>query len=87
MPNSKPSIRRIPVANRGEIAARIIRACDAGGIESVIAVRTADQNSLPAKLATRSVCIGPAAARDSYLRPELIVQAALGSECDAVHPG
>ncbi len=80
-------INRILVANRGEIAARIIRACDSQGIESILAVSAADRDSLPARQATRAVCIGPGPARDSYLRPDLIVQAALGAECDAIHPG
>ena len=83
----KKAISRILIANRGEIATRIIHTCNDLGIESVLTVSAADQNSLPAKLATRSICIGPAMARDSYLRPELIIQAALGSECNALHPG
>ena len=80
-------IRRILVANRGEIATRIVRTCESLGIESVLAVSAADRSSLPAKLATRSICIGPSAAHASYLKPNLLVQAALGTECDALHPG
>jgi len=87
MLHKKPSFMRILIANRGEIATRIIRTCNEQGIESVVAVSAADRDSLPAKLATNSVCIGPAAPRDSYLRPELFVQAALGSKCTALHPG
>jgi len=80
-------ISRVLVANRGEIALRIIRACRALGIETVLAVSQADRDSLPARLADRSLCIGPAPAKESYLDGRLIVAAALGSECDAVHPG
>ena len=78
---------RVLIANRGEIAVRVIRACRKLGLESVVAVSAADRDSLAAQLATRAVCIGPAAARDSYLRPELLVTAAKGTGCDAVHPG
>ena len=80
-------IKRVLIANRGEIAVRVIRACRALGLESVVAVSQADLDSLPARMATRSVCIGPAPARDSYLRPELMVMAAKGTGCDAIHPG
>jgi acetyl-CoA carboxylase biotin carboxylase subunit len=81
------SIRRILIANRGEIAARIVRTCNKLGIESVLAASEADRDSLPARLATRTVCIGPAHPSASYLKPELQVQAAIGTGCDAVHPG
>ena len=79
--------RRVFVANRGEIAVRVVRACDRLGIESVVAVSEADRDSLAARLATRAVCIGPARATESYLRPEILVAAALGTGCEAVHPG
>ena len=82
-----PVIQRLFVANRGEIAVRIIRACQRLGIEAVVAVSDVDRNSLAARLATRAVCIGPAAASQSYLRAETLVAAALGSGCQAVHPG
>ena len=82
-----PPFKRVFVANRGEIAVRVIRACDALGIESVAAVSAADRESLAARMATRAVCIGPAAARDSYLRPELLIAAAKGTDCQAIHPG
>ena len=81
------SIRRILIANRGEIAARIARTCRELGIETVLAASEADLDSLPARLATRVVCIGPAHPSASYLRPEVLVQAALGTACDALHPG
>jgi acetyl-CoA carboxylase biotin carboxylase subunit len=79
--------KRILVANRGEIAVRVIRACNQLGIESVVAVSAADRDSLAAKMATRAVCIGPAPASQSYLRAELLVTAASGTGCEAVHPG
>lgn len=81
------TIRRILIANRGEIAVRIIRTAQALGIETVLAVSEADRGSLGAQMATRALCIGPARPADSYLRVETIVQAALGSGCDAIHPG
>ncbi|HUI62506.1 MAG TPA: biotin carboxylase N-terminal domain-containing protein, partial [Steroidobacteraceae bacterium] len=81
------SIRRILIANRGEIAARIIRTCRASGIETVLAASEADRDSVPAHLADRTVCIGPARASESYLKPDTIVQAALGVGAQAIHPG
>jgi len=79
--------RRVFVANRGEIAVRIVRACAKLGIESVVAVSEADRDSLAARLATRAVCIGPARSTSSYLRPEILISAAKGTGCDALHPG
>lgn len=79
--------KRIFVANRGEIAVRIIRACRALGIESVVGFSEADRESLGVRLADRAVCIGPASAAASYLRGETLVTAALGTGCDALHPG
>ena len=81
------SLSRVLVANRGEIAMRVIEACRAHGVESVAAVSAADRDSLPARHADSAVCIGPARASESYLRPDAIVAAALGTGCDAVHPG
>jgi acetyl-CoA carboxylase biotin carboxylase subunit len=75
------------VANRGEIALRIIRACQALEIETVLGASAADTDSAPAKLADRTVCIGPAPAARSYLLPETAVHAALATGCDALHPG
>lgn len=66
---------------------RLIRACEALGIESVAVVSVADRNSLPARAATHNLCIGPAPALKSYMRPELILHAALSTGCDAIHPG
>src|SRR6478609_637855 len=80
-------IRRVLVANRGEIALRVIRSCRRLGLQTVLAVSEPDRDSLPAQLADRVVCIGPGRPGDSYLRIDTIVQAALGTGADAVHPG
>jgi acetyl-CoA carboxylase, biotin carboxylase subunit len=80
-------LRRILVANRGEIAVRIIRACREMGIETVVTVSDADRESLPARLADRAVCIGPPAPLKSYLDIGTIITAALGTGCDGIHPG
>jgi len=81
------AIRRIFIANRGEIAVRIIRTCRELGVETVLGVSEADRDSLGAKLATRVVRIGPARATESYLRVGTVVEAARATGCDAVHPG
>jgi acetyl-CoA carboxylase biotin carboxylase subunit len=81
------TIARVFVANRGEIAVRIVRACRALGLEAVVGVSDVDRDSAAARLADRAVCIGPGRASESYLRPETVVQAALGTGCDAIHPG
>ncbi len=75
------------IANRGEIAARVIRTCKSLGIETVLAASEADMDSLPARLADRAICIGPARPSESYLKVDTIVQAALGVQADAIHPG
>ena len=80
-------LRRVLVANRGEIAVRIIRACRDEGIDAIVAVSEADQDSLAARVATDVVHIGPASPTQSYLRVEQIVAGALLTDCDAVHPG
>jgi acetyl-CoA carboxylase biotin carboxylase subunit len=80
-------ISRVFVANRGEIAVRIIRACHELGIEAVIGTSEADRDSLPARLADRAVCIGPAPAAQSYLRHDTLVTAARATGCQALHPG
>ena len=72
---------RVFVANRGEIAVRIVQACQKLGFESVLGASEADRDGLAARLADRVVQIGPAPASESYLRPELIVHAALGTGC------
>lgn len=75
------------IANRGEIALRIIRACQELGIRSVLAYSEADRDSLPVKLADQVVCIGPANAAKSYRDPRAIISAALAFKVDAIHPG
>jgi acetyl-CoA carboxylase, biotin carboxylase subunit len=80
-------IRRVLVANRGEIAVRILRACRDEGLETVLAVSEADRGSLGALLADRTVCIGPAAATESYLDIDRLLAAATTTGCDALHPG
>lgn len=82
-----PGISRIFIANRGEIAVRVIGACKALGIQSVLAVSAADRVSLPARMADRVICIGPPRPMDSYLKVETIVHAAKMAGCDALHPG
>ena len=67
------SVNRVLVANRGEIAVRIIRACQSLGIETVGAVSDADRESMAAQLANRAVCIGPARSTDSYLKVENLI--------------
>ena len=80
-------IRRVFVANRGEIAVRIVRACRELGLECVVGTSDADRTGMAAREADRAVCIGPGPAGQSYLRDDLVVQAALGTGCDAIHPG
>ncbi|MDE3110418.1 MAG: acetyl-CoA carboxylase biotin carboxylase subunit [Acidobacteriota bacterium] len=81
------SVTRVLVANRGEIALRIIRACQGLGIDTVLAASRADVESMPARVAGRTVCVGPESASESYLKPHLLVGAALATDCDALHPG
>jgi acetyl-CoA carboxylase biotin carboxylase subunit len=81
------SLTRVLVANRGEIAVRIIRACRSLGIETIAAVSEADRESLAAKMAERAVCIGPPRSADSYLKTGTLIAAAQASGCDALHPG
>jgi acetyl-CoA carboxylase biotin carboxylase subunit len=80
-------IRRILIANRGEIAARVIRTSKALGMETILAASEVDLDSVPARMADRTLCIGPAHPSDSYLKVDTIVQAALAVEADAIHPG
>lgn len=80
-------IRKLLIANRGEIAVRIIRACREMGIASVAVYSEADRDALHTKLADESVCIGPAAAKDSYLNMEQLISATITSGADALHPG
>ena len=80
-------IKKILIANRGEIALRIIRACREMGIESVAVHSTADSSSMAVRLADESVCIGPPQSKDSYLNIPSILAAAEVTGADAIHPG
>lgn len=80
-------LRRVLIANRGEIALRVLRACRELEIETVAAYSEADKDALHVQLATESVCIGPARAAESYLNQDALLTAALATGCDGVHPG
>lgn len=80
-------LRRVLIANRGEIALRVLRACRELEIETVAAYSEADAEALHVQLARSSVCIGPARAADSYLNQDALLTAALATGCDGVHPG
>ena len=80
-------IKKLLIANRGEIARRIIRACEGLGIETVLVVSDPDTSSLAATEAGAVVALGGAAARESYLNQTKIIEAALSTGCDAIHPG
>ena len=79
--------RKILIANRGEIALRILRACRTMDIEAVVAYSEADRESLPVQLADEAICIGPSDARRSYLSAPAVISAAVVTGCDAIHPG
>ena len=79
--------QKILIANRGEIALRILRTCREMGIRAVVAHSTADRDSLPVQLADESVCIGPAESRGSYLNVPAIISAAAVTDSEAIHPG
>ncbi len=81
------AINRLFVANRGEIALRILRTAKSLGLETVLAVSDADRESWPAQMADRAVVLGPAAANKSYLDMSLVMHAAKATGCDALHPG
>ncbi len=80
-------MKKILIANRGEIALRIIRACKELGIKTVAVYSAADEQSLHVQLADEAICIGPAESSKSYLRPERIISAAEIADVDAIHPG
>ena len=79
--------KKILIANRGEIALRVIRTCKEMGIKTVAVYSTADAESLHVKFADEAVCIGPAASADSYLKMSNILAAAEITNADAIHPG
>lgn len=79
--------RKVLIANRGEIAVRIIRACRELGVRCVAVYSTADRNSLHAQIADEAICIGPPATKDSYLNASAIIQAAINCGAEAIHPG
>ena len=81
------AVKRLFIANRGEIALRIVRAAQGLNIETVIGVSDADRDSAAARLADRTVVLGPGPAAKSYLDPRLVVHAAKATGCDALHPG
>jgi len=80
-------IRRILVANRGEIAVRIIRTCRSLGIDAVLAASEADIDAVPARLADHAIRIGPAKSTESYLNVNAVIEAAKVAKADAIHPG
>jgi acetyl-CoA carboxylase biotin carboxylase subunit len=81
------SFDKILIANRGEIALRVIRACRELGIQTVVVYSEADAHSLPVHLADEAICVGPASSRESYLNIPSIMSAALISGAQAIHPG
>lgn len=87
LPPAEAESTSVLIANRGEIAVRIVAACRRLGLSPVLAVRAGDRDSLAARLADRVLCIGPAPSAQSYLRPELLVQAAISSGAAVLHPG
>ncbi|MDR3167688.1 MAG: ATP-grasp domain-containing protein [Treponema sp.] len=80
-------IKRLLIANRGEIAVRIIRTCRELGIKTVAVYSTADEDSLHVRLADKAVCIGPPPSSQSYLVRNNLIMAAINTGCDAIHPG
>jgi acetyl-CoA carboxylase, biotin carboxylase subunit len=80
-------MKRVFIPNRGEIAVRIVNACRTLSLECVVGASEPDMDGMAAHLADRAVCIGPGPAAESYLRDDTVVQAALGTGCDAIHPG
>src|SRR5437016_9380781 len=79
--------KKVLIANRGEIALRVMRACHELGIGAVVAYSEADRDTLPVRLADEAICIGPAAPARSYLHIPSIISAAEMTGCDAIHPG
>ena len=84
---NRAKVHRILIANRGEIAVRVIRTCREMGIETVAVYSTADKDNLHVRMADKAVCIGPPPSAKSYLVMQNIIMAALHTHCDAIHPG
>lgn len=80
-------MNKILIANRGEIAVRIIRACKEMNIKTVAIYSTADKDALHTRLADEAICIGPANSKDSYLNIKNIIEAANITKADSIHPG
>lgn len=87
MPSNKPPFKKVLIANRGEIAVRVIRACHELGIKTVAVHSSADADALHVKLANESVCIGPPSPTESYLNISSIISAAVATGAEAIHPG
>jgi len=83
----KPPFKKVLIANRGEIAVRVIRACHELGIRTAAVHSTADAQALHVKLADESICIGPPSATESYLNISAIISAAVATGAEAIHPG
>jgi len=81
------NIKRIAIANRGEVAVRIIKACEELGLETILLHSEADRHSRAFRMSTQQICIGPAATAESYLNIEANIQGALAGGADALHPG
>ena len=86
-PAAAMTIRRVLIANRGEIAVRIARACREAGLESVAVYSDADAGALHVRVADRAVRIGPAAPAESYLSMPALMERPATSQADAIHPG
>ena len=80
-------MKKVLIANRGEIALRIIRTCHEMGLQTVAVYSTADRDALHVRFADEAVCIGPPPSKESYLRPDRIIAAAEVTGADAIHPG
>ena len=81
------TIKTVAIANRGEVAVRIIKACEELGLQTVLLHSDADINSRAYRMATKKICIGPAPTAQSYLNIEANINAAIAAGADAVHPG